>query len=84
MVAWRIAHIPERNFLYLLSLLIGIFSGFAALLLKNLIHFVAEELTAWFAVDAISYWFLVYPLIGIFLTVIFVKFVENRFNSKFC
>jgi CIC family chloride channel protein len=74
-VAWRIAHIPEKYFLYLLSLIIGLFSGFAALMLKNLIHFVEEKLTNWFAVDAISYWYLVYPMIGIFLTVLFVKFV---------
>ncbi len=74
-VAWRIAHIPEKYFLYLLSLIIGLFSGFAALILKNLIHFVEVRLTNWFAVDAISYWYLFYPLIGIFLTVLFVKFV---------
>ena len=75
MVAWRIAHISERNFLYILSIIIGLFSGIAALVLKNLIHFVAERLTSWFSVDGISYLFLVYPLIGIFLTVIFVKFI---------
>lgn len=74
LVAWRIANISERNFLYLLSILIGMCSGLAALILKNLIHFVAEFLIDWFAVDGISYWFLVYPLIGIFLTVLFVRF----------
>jgi CIC family chloride channel protein len=75
LVAWRIAKIPERQFLYILSLIVGIFSGLAALILKNLIHFVENELTDWFAVDAISYWYLVYPLIGITLTVLFVKYV---------
>lgn len=74
-VAWRIANISERNFLYLLSLVVGLFSGLAAVALKNLIHFVADRLTYWFAVDGISYLYLVYPLIGIFLTVLFVKYV---------
>lgn len=74
-VAWRIANIPEKYFLYLLSLIIGLFSGFTALILKNLIHFVEVRLTNWFAVDAISYWYLFYPLIGIFLTVLFVKYI---------
>ncbi|HSH19583.1 MAG TPA: chloride channel protein, partial [Draconibacterium sp.] len=78
LVAWRIANISERNFLYLLSLIIGLLSGFAALILKNLIHFVAEKLTSWIAVDSISYWYLIYPMIGIFLTVIFVKFVVKE------
>ncbi|WP_238768662.1 chloride channel protein [Maribellus maritimus] len=73
-VAWRIANIPERRFLYLLSLIIGLLSGIAALVLKNLIHFVEEELTGWFAVEGFSYLYLVYPLIGIFFTVLFVRF----------
>ena len=74
LVAWRIANISERNFIYLLSLIIGLLSGFAALVLKNLIHFVAEKLTHWFTVDGISYLYLVYPFIGILLTVLFVKY----------
>jgi len=75
LIAWRIAHISERNFLYILSLIIGVFSGLAALILKNLIHLVAEKLTHLFTVDGISYLYLIYPLIGIFLTVLFVKFI---------
>ncbi len=75
MVAWRIANISERNFIYILSIVTGLLSGLAALILKNLIHLVAEKLTHWFAVDGISYLYLVYPLIGIFLAVLFVKFV---------
>ena len=74
LVAWRIANISERNFIYVLSLVIGLLSGFAALVLKNLIHFVAEKLTNWFTIDGISYLYLVYPFIGILLTVLFVKF----------
>ena len=36
LVAWQVAKIPEKQFIYLLSLIIGIFSGMAALILKNL------------------------------------------------
>ncbi len=75
LVAWRIATISERNFLYLLSFIVGIFSGLAALLLKHLIHFVAEELTQIIDVEGFSYLYLLYPFIGILLTVLFVKFV---------
>jgi len=75
LIAWRIANIPERYFLYILSFIIGTFSGLAALILKNLIHFVAEKLTHWFAFDGINFLYLVYPLIGIFFTVLFVRFL---------
>ena len=75
LIAWRIANISERNFLYILSLIIGLASGIAALILKNLIHLVAEKLTHLFEVGGISYLYLIYPLIGIFLTVLFVRYV---------
>jgi len=75
LVAWRIANISERNFLYFLSLVIGFLSGLAALLLKNLIYFVEDNLAKWFTADGISYLNLVLPLIGIFLTVLFVRYI---------
>ncbi|HYQ55764.1 MAG TPA: chloride channel protein [Draconibacterium sp.] len=75
LVAWRIAKIPEKNFLYLLSLIVGLLSGLAALLLKNLIHFVAEELTEVISVEGFNYLYLLYPFIGILLTVLFVRYI---------
>jgi chloride channel protein, CIC family len=75
LIVWRIARISERHFLYILSLFIGIFSGLAALILKNAIHYGAHWLTSWFHEGSISFMYLVYPLIGIFLTVLFVRFV---------
>lgn len=78
LVAWRIANIPDKQFLYILSLIVGVFSGVAAFVLKNLIYLVAENLTNWFALDTISYWKLLYPLIGISLTVLFVKYIVKE------
>lgn len=75
LVAWRIATISERHFLYILSFVVGIFSGMAALILKNLIHFVAQRITQYIAVDGFNYLYLLYPFIGILLTVVFVKFI---------
>ena len=75
LIAWRIAHISERQFLYLLSIVVGFFSGLAAFTLKSLIHFVAEKLTGLIEMNSISYLFLVYPLVGVFLTVLFVRFI---------
>jgi len=74
-VAWRIATISERNFLYLLSFIVGVVSGLAALLLKNLIHFVAEELIGIIDVDGFNYLYLLYPFAGILLTVFFVRYI---------
>jgi CIC family chloride channel protein len=75
LIVWRIAKIPEKQFIYILSLIVGAVSGLAALALKNLIHFIAGQLTSWFDSDSISYLYLVYPLVGIFFTVLFVRFI---------
>lgn len=75
LVAWRIARVSEKNFLYILSLVVGLLSGTAALILKRSIHFVAEELTSYIALEGFHYLYLFFPLFGIFLTVLFIRFV---------
>ncbi len=75
LVIWRIDRLPDRQFLYLLSLIVGIASGLAALILKSLVHFVAVKLVSWSGADFAGYTYLIYPLIGIFVTVLFVRYV---------
>jgi len=75
LISWRLSHISERNFIYILSLAIGILSGLAALILKNLVHFVEVRLTGWFEATTFSYLYLAYPVLGITLTWLFVKYV---------
>ena len=45
-VSWRERHIREKNFLILLALVVGVICGFAAQLLKSLIHLIAGLLTS--------------------------------------
>jgi CIC family chloride channel protein len=75
MVSWRITNLSERNFIYIVSLLVGLVSGFAALILKKLIHFVEVQLTGWFEATTFSYLYLAYPILGISLTWLFVKYI---------
>ena len=74
-VIWREHHIGEKNFLVLLSLIVGVICGAAAQLLKFLIHLIAGTLTSHFSLTSANYLYLVYPLVGIMLTVLFVKYV---------
>ena len=48
-VSWRERHIKERNFVILLALVVGVVCGFAAQLLKYLIHTIAHLLTSHFS-----------------------------------
>ena len=63
----------HRQFVYLVSFVIGILSGLAAVLLKNTVHFVNHFLTHILEVNNANFMYFVYPIIGIVLTVLFVK-----------
>ncbi len=70
---WRVKHISQKNFILLLSLITGILSGLAAVLLKNTIHYTHHLLTGEFHIDNINFLYLAYPVIGIFIAVFFSK-----------
>ena len=74
-ILWREQHIKEKRFILILSFLVGIFTAFAALLLKLLIHWIQTLLTENFSTTQANYLYLVYPVIGIFLTGLFVRYV---------
>ncbi len=74
LVTWRLRYLSERNFIYLISVVIGILTGVAALTLKKLIHLVETVLTGMIPANTFNYFFLAYPLIGMALTFLFVKF----------
>jgi len=75
LLIWRIKHINQRQFILILSLIVGILSGLAAVILKNTLHFVHTMLTEGFSVDSKNLLYLVYPILGILLTILFVKYV---------
>lgn len=63
----------DNGQLILLSLAIGIVTSLAAFLLKNAVHMTHHFLTHHFDESRFNPMYLVYPVIGITLTVIFVK-----------
>ena len=71
---WRVHHIPPRQFLLILSFVVGLLSGLAAVILKTTIHYVTRFLTGGFNFD-VKLWHLAFPLIGILRTVLFAKLI---------
>lgn len=65
----------EKNKIYILSLLVGLVSGTAAFMLKNFIHYVSHFLTRHFSTSSESYFYLAYPMIGILISVLIVKYL---------
>ena len=72
---WRKEHLSERQFILILSFLVGICTAFAALFLKGLIHLIQGVLTDHFDATSANGLYLIYPVIGIFLTMLFIRYV---------
>lgn len=72
--AFRLKHLNEREVLLILSFVVGLMSGLAAILLKNSIHLLGKFLTQGFTSYSENYLYLAYPGIGILITVIYVRF----------
>ncbi|MEN8203860.1 MAG: chloride channel protein [Bacteroidota bacterium] len=73
-----IRHMNQRRLILALSLIIGMLSGVAAILLKNLTHFVEHRSKALLLGDHSSDLAFLLPLGGILITVIFVKYLLKQ------
>lgn len=74
-VEWRERHIKERTFIVMLALVVGVVCGFAAQLLKFLIHGISSFLTSHLSMTTANWLYLIYPMVGILITILFVKYV---------
>ena len=72
---WREKHIPERYFILILSFFVGISTSLTALLLKKTIHWIQLFLTSHFQENQANYFYLIFPVIGILLAGLFVKYI---------
>lgn len=69
-VSQRLNH---KQLMYLLSLVVGILSGLAAVLLKNTAHMTYQLVSGQGDVSKINILYLTLPLMGLILTVLFVR-----------
>lgn len=74
-VAWREKHIKEKSFLIILALVVGVVCGFAALLLKYMIHAISGTLTAHLSTTTANWPYLVLPMVGIMIVTLYVRYV---------
>ncbi len=72
---WREKHISERQFVLILSFLVGIGAAIAAFLLKNAIHIVHQLAESLSDVDQVNYLYLALPAAGIALASLYVRYI---------
>ncbi len=74
-LVWRAKHISQRQFVYILSVLVGFTSGVGAVVLKNLTHFFQHLLEGNLVRHYHSAFYFVFPIIGFALVYLIIKYV---------
>lgn len=65
---WKYKRLTSQQFIYIVSIIIGLLSGLAAVILKNATHLIQETFEA-------GKFFYVLPIIGLSLTLLMIKYV---------
>jgi chloride channel protein, CIC family len=78
---WRLKYMSERGYITALSIVMGLLSGIAAVIIKNAVRMTHYLVNLLVSQEVHNYIYFILPLIGIILTVFLVKyFVRNKIN----
>ncbi len=77
-LVWRLRHVSDRSFMLFLSIVVGISVGLVAVTIKNSVHLIQSFVHNFITSDTDGLLFLLLPLIGISLVVIFANFIIKR------
>lgn len=75
LIAWRQRNLTDKQTTQVLAFFVGILAAVAAFLLHWIIHLIQQLLTKGFATDDANVLFLLFPVVGIWLTSLFIKYV---------
>ena len=74
-VEWQRLHLRGTKFMLVLALVVGVLTALAGVLLKWLIQQIETLLTQHFSITGANWLYLVYPVVGILLTGVFVRYI---------
>ncbi|CAM1358763.1 Chloride channel protein [Tenacibaculum litopenaei] len=78
LLIWRYKNISERQFVYVLSVLVGFLAGLGTLVLKNLTYFFQYVLEGKFIKDLHHSLYFIFPILGLFL----VYYIKKKLIKK--
>ncbi len=75
---WRYKHISERQFVYILSVLVGFLAGLGTLVLKNMTYFFQSMLEGNLMRDYSTSLYFIFPIIGLVLVFVVKKYLIKK------
>ncbi|MGB5554350.1 MAG: chloride channel protein, partial [Flavobacteriaceae bacterium] len=76
-IKWRYKHISNKTFTQIMSVVVGLLSGLAAVTLKNLTYFIESSLESGIVFSSYHLYFIL-PIIGLTLVYLYVKYVHKE------
>jgi len=77
-LVWRLKHIPHKQFVNIVSALIGLLAGLGAVTLKNLTHFIQKLLEGEFIKEIHQAFYFIFPILGLLLTLLTIKYIIRK------
>ncbi len=77
-IRWRYKYISHNMFVNTASAIIGLLAGLGAVILKNLTHLLQQLLEGEFIKEIHHTFYFVFPVIGLFLVLIFIKYIVKK------
>ena len=74
-VDWQKEHISDRQMTLILAFVIGVLASVAGYFLHSIVHEIQVLLTSGFEKNTYNLLFLLFPIVGIYLTSLFIKYV---------
>lgn len=74
LIAFLSERLTHRQQMYVFSLIVGMVSGLAAVLLKNAVHFTHQLVLRYGNLFQINFLYLAFPMLGILLTLMYVRY----------
>lgn len=75
---WRLKHISHRQFLYILSIVVGFLSGMCAVVIKNGTHVIQSVLEGTLIRDYQTAFYFIFPLLGLTIVYFIIKYLVKN------
>ena len=78
LLKWRLRHLSDMQFLFILSAIVGFLAGIVAFFIKRSVRFIEFTLKGGYFEDTQNILYIVFPTIGVLLTVVFIKYIIKK------
>lgn len=75
---WRLKYISHKQFVFLVSIVVGFLSGIGAVLIKNFTYLIQSLLEGKLVKDYHNAFYFIFPIIGFSLVYIYIKYILKR------